>query len=331
MEFLDHGRHIRYIAFDFYPQNGMMDSVENIEKKLKEDLDRSGMSLDDLKHRHIILDFLAEGQCDQTINPLMDYLKDLPVGGISVLFNTSVDTESLPYPSKSVPQFLSNLSNWFDKVDQNHYSDLIDKKFLCLMRRPSISRAKIAQSLIELPSVRLSFGCADTDYELEEYKPYFPDRNLPILIDGYLSPGTGLEQVHQDPMFHSCTFNIVVESSSQTDPNIWRSIFITEKTYKAFGFRQIPIWFAVPGLVKEVRKLGFDLFDDIVDHSYDKIQDQTQRFQQVIGVINELDKKFDLEACQSLRQKLAPRLEKNYKILKEFSNVPIHVWRINEE
>ena len=91
---------------------------------------------------------------------------------------------------------------------------------------------------------------------------------------------------------------------------------VTEKTFKAFGLRQIPLWFAVPGFIEQVRKLGFDLFDDIVDHSYDSIVEEHIRFETVAQQVKKLDQTFSLEQCQQLRRSLLDRLNQNFKLLK---------------
>ena len=106
--------------------------------------------------------------------------------------------------------------------------------------------------------------------------------------------------------------NLVVESSSQTDPNVWRSIFITEKTFKALAWHQFPLWYAVPGLVEQVRKMGFDVFDDLFDgHRYDDIQDPWVRMTQEVL----LAKEFCDQDLIRLRQQHWDRLVKNaYKI-----------------
>jgi hypothetical protein len=103
----------------------------------------------------------------------------------------------------------------------------------------------------------------------------------------------------------------------ETDEFSWRSQFLTEKTFKAFAFRQVPIWFAVPGLVSQVRDLGFDIFDDIVDHSYDQIQNPDQRRSCVVQTVKDLDNRYSLEQCKQLKEQLQPRFEANGKLLSQ--------------
>ena len=111
------------------------------------------------------------------------------------------------------------------------------------------------------------------------------------------------------------------ETSNQTDDFSWRTRFLTEKTFKAFALRQIPIWVAVPGLVEEVRKLGFDLFEDIVDHSYDQIQDPDQRRQKIVETVIDLDQRYSFDDCVKMKQQLQPRFEHNCKLLSHLKSV----------
>jgi hypothetical protein len=109
--------------------------------------------------------------------------------------------------------------------------------------------------------------------------------DLPLLVDGVLTDRVQEFDI-SNTLFQSCLFNIAAETSSQSEAN-WRSVFLTEKTWKAVMQRQIPIWYGVSGLVEHVRSLGFDTFDDILDgHQYDTIiKARLQRHQSVFDLI----------------------------------------------
>lgn len=47
-------------------------------------------------------------------------------------------------------------------------------------------------------------------------------------------------------------------------------IMATEKTTKVFAMNQIPLFLGPPAMVFTLDHLGFDMFDDLVDHDYDK-------------------------------------------------------------
>lgn len=303
---------IWYDCLHYSPEH--LSNPDAIRRQIQQDSQDSDIG--NLEQYKIILDFRCEGQCDRTIAQLVGILKTI-CQDILVIFSTVIDVACLPYKAVSVPEAMANHMNWFDLIDRQIYDDRVDKKFLCLMRRPSHSRAEIARYLSGLSSVRMSFGSMARSEELKQYQIYLPDQDLPLLLDGFIDRDQRVKEHDQrDPIFHANAFNIIAESSSQTDVNIWTSVFITEKTYKAFALRQIPIWFAVPSLVDAVRHLGFDLFDDIVDHSYDQTVDQSQRFQQVFQVLKDLDRRYDLTQCQNLRRSLRDRLDYNYDLVR---------------
>ena len=68
----------------------------------------------------------------------------------------------------------------------------------------------------------------------------------------------------------------------------WNRLFVTEKTTKAIAMRQIPIFNTVQYHVRLMRAMGLDLFDDIVDHSYDEIEDPVERIQAIATEVERL-------------------------------------------
>jgi len=67
-------------------------------------------------------------------------------------------------------------------------------------------------------------------------------------------------------VYGSCAVNIVTETQYDSAPGI-----ITEKTIMAMLAEQIPIVIGYPGIVADCKELGFDMFDDLVDISYDQL------------------------------------------------------------
>jgi len=57
---------------------------------------------------------------------------------------------------------------------------------------------------------------------------------------------------------------------------------LTEKYLNTVYGYNFPIILGVPGIVDHARSLGFDLFDDVIDHSYDTITDPMARIQAAI-------------------------------------------------
>jgi hypothetical protein len=288
-----------------------------VKEQINQDLVSSQINFASMIDKKLLVAFTGEGHDPEIIQHLIDQLTTWPVADMLVIFNACVDVDVLPYQAISFGDFMINHGQWFDRVKSIVPTWQVDHKFLCLMRRPSPSRARLASKLLHnISSLKLSFGCMSESAVLTEYQSLIPGHDLPILIDGIVDRKSEYDEHDQtNAVFHNCLFNIVVESSSQTDPGIWRSQFITEKTFKAFGLRQIPLWMAVPGLVAQVRALGFDLFDDLIDHNYDNISDESQRQEKLVEQITQLNQAYTLDQCQQLRNQLSSRLEQNFQLL----------------
>jgi hypothetical protein len=123
----------------------------------------------------------------------------------------------------------------------------------CLNGRTCRHRHRVAQALLQnhLPGV-LSLG-NEIKLPQWDYTTYRGTEN----IDNFLRLQT---------VYGSCAVNIVTETQYDTPPGI-----ITEKTLMAFAAGQVPIVIGHQGIVDHCRELGFDMFDDLVDNSYDQL------------------------------------------------------------
>jgi hypothetical protein len=73
------------------------------------------------------------------------------------------------------------------------------------------------------------------------------------------------------PVYADCKVNIVTETQYYESPGI-----ITEKTLMALLGLQVPIVIGYPGIAEHCKRLGFDMFEDLVDHSYDNMPDDAR-------------------------------------------------------
>lgn len=85
----------------------------------------------------------------------------------------------------------------------------------------------------------------------------------------------------------------------------------TEKSIKPFLAKQIPLFFALPGHLNVLRQLGFDMFDDLIDNSYDNESNHTKRLDLILDEIEKLVK-IDLV---DFKNKNKNRFEKNFQLL----------------
>ena len=241
-----------------------------------------------------------------------------------VIFSCVEDVGQLPYPAICIPDRLIYIAAMLDRIDDIQWDNLpMDYQLTCLMRRASEDRAWLAKLLLD------NFDRAQLMMTLGTGGVVVPD---PIITDKFSKivwPTKFPIEVIQETdssrynntafpvttLFYQAPVNLIVESSSQTDVSVWHKIFITEKTYKTLLWYQFPIWYAVPGLVNEVRKFGFDLFDDVFEnHYYDQIESTQVRREEIVALLHRVISKYDLI---DLRKQYWPRFQKNVAIFKQ--------------
>lgn len=103
------------------------------------------------------------------------------------------------------------------------------------------------------------------------------------------------------PLYARHHFNIVTETQYDQTPGI-----ITEKTIFAILAAQIPIVIGYSGIVQDCEGLGFDMFADIVDISYDHLPDD-QRWQAALDLNR--DRVLDYRATRAVTQRLQQQAE----------------------
>ena len=109
--------------------------------------------------------------------------------------------------------------------------------------------------------------------------------------------------------FTNCYINIITETWQSTN-----EIHISEKSFRPFYFMQLPIFVATHNHVKYLKnRFGFDLFDDLIDHSYDSEPDWKKRMLLVLDEIKRLNNNKELVI--DFYKKNKDRFENNLKII----------------
>jgi len=292
-----------------------------------EDLERANLTVEDLKQFYIIVNPNWEGHNADDVEPFRLMLSELgfPMYQFGVLFSCYEDTAKLPYPAECNTQRLIYIASWHAilKKQNINFEDLqMDRKLVVLMRRASESRCTIAKKILEV------FDPADIRITLGTFPKTIPDewRRLisPHPYPMYVADDRSGEAEQYNPehnLFYAAPVQLIVETSNQTDSLSWRNIFITEKSYKTFAWYQFPIWYAVPGLVEKIREQGFDVFDDIIDHSYDNDSDPNTRMDKVVAEAH----RFSNLDTVALRHTHWQRLENNAQLVDNISKTAFTV------
>lgn len=86
-----------------------------------------------------------------------------------------------------------------------------------------------------------------------------------------------------------------------TESTVSSGIFVTEKTWRPISQGQIFLVFGPPGTISFLRSLGVDVFDDLIDHSYDYEPDWKIRCHKIHDQLTSL-LKMDLPAVYAATQ-----------------------------
>lgn len=114
------------------------------------------------------------------------------------------------------------------------------------------------------------------------------------------------------------SFVEIVSESSFTTPGF----FITEKTAHCFYGCNFPIILGGPGIVRHLKEIGFDMFDDIIDHSYDLIANPFDRIAAAID--NNIGILTDVELVKQLWKKNKQRFVNNVNTINNIDTYYMH-------
>lgn len=176
----------------------------------------------------------------------------------------------------------------------NSYNSL-SKKFLCFNGRPDTHRWYTLQKLYDeklLDSGFISFlnryGQIENQVSFDKFQTLYSgnvDYARSIFLNKtLLTLDKSNEQIHKNDRTHSdflyinTSISLITETYADSRPGC----FITEKSWKAIANCHIPVWIAQKGIVSAFKNMGYDVFDDIIDQSYDRISDPSKRWDAAI-------------------------------------------------
>lgn len=163
--------------------------------------------------------------------------------------------------------FWYNESLWWQSLGYNTYVPCkqIEKLAFMPIRRPNYTRDKIVESLKEI---------------LPEFIWSYKNKHLPN--DAYIENDVDQRYVNFE-WYNKTQFSVVVETS-QSD-----YIAITEKSYKPMAFYHPFVIVGVAGVLGEIKKNGFETFENLFDESYDRIECFDQRLDAIIQNIKNVN------------------------------------------
>lgn len=228
-------------------------------------------------------------------------------------------------------------------ADKNFNSD---KSYIFLNNRPAAHRVSAVGYLLYhgwdkhgLITISKFFHDHVNKYESYldfvgwQFSPEQESTIKPILLDGFKQlqtyPNYNDEYVkiaHQNvnnyqqhliPRYQNSFVEIVPETYF-AEP----SSMLTEKTLNSVYGCNFPIFLATPNLVGYLRNLGLDMFDDVIDHSYDQLTNVFDRMTQALKLNQRL--LVDVDYAKSCWQANQQRFLKNVDFVRHSMYKTIH-------
>ena len=135
------------------------------------------------------------------------------------------------------------------------------------------------------------------------------------LLDQGLQNGTFTNQETYDKLLRTTVFEPSCISLITESLFFEQETRISEKTFMAIWSGTIPIWVGGWRHADRLRELGFDLFDDMVDHSYQTMPDPLDRCYSAIE--RNLDLLQNTDRVRQFVQNNQARLEHNLKLCRQ--------------
>jgi hypothetical protein len=197
-------------------------------------------------------------------------------------------------------------------------------KMVALFGRFSIYRLRAAkfihdnvkdQALLTFKDNKLHILDQLNRFDLYKEEAEWVEKVFPFVsIDGIHSKEWPMNVSHTLYGFKKLQPKFFVDITIETD--VYNPMFFTEKTTRNFFFGKPFVVFAAPGYLANIRRLGFKTFPELVDESYDLIENTEERFQAFLQCVKHINS-MSIEQLQALAVKMQPTFEHNKNLMVE--------------
>ena len=291
--------------------------------KLRVPADLSRLFSDDLDiHRSPVADLLRTGDplvIDTSLEPInlvrYERHQDFPVPIASMLSEICTHV-GVPFSNvhwiSPIPEYQFANKHLFNGTYEEYlnsrtnpvkFSLNVSKCFLSLNNYPREHRKQVV-NFIEHNGIGNNCYYSYNPREIEGERSIKIDDQF-SKIDSTLD---GLDMLGKE-VWESTLVSIVTETLFVED-----LFFPTEKTWKVFDKYHMPIFVSTHRFVEQVRDLGFDVFDDYIDHSYDTINDSNQRLACALDEVLRWSA-IDINKLNKIKLEVKDRMQSNQCIL----------------
>jgi hypothetical protein len=177
--------------------------------------------------------------------------------------------------------FWYNESLWWRSMGHHEYQP--NKRYSKLGFAPVRRQSKIRDQIVDVLGSRL-----------EKFIWSYKDKILP----GDVSSLEGHYQRFFNPEWYNDTYFSLVVETLQHGKSPW----VTEKVFKACAYYHPFLIVAQPGVLKLLKKIGFETYENMFDESYDSILDFDARLDAIVKNIDDFKTEpYDLETQRRLQ------------------------------
>ena len=258
--------------------------------------------------------------------------------------NFNLDYENMVLFSCFVYPFSTQFPNWklsFDHKIDKHLTFMSNKprehRLLCsTVLANYFDKDSIAYSFESLPQSKLVLEelTLNIDHSLN-LDIVLPNKWIEYTVkDEKLTSSNGRllkKSVHE--IFGNCLYDQLYKNSATsliTEPNFFeKGTIFTEKTAMAVYSGHFMIWPGGWNTPESIKQIGLDVFDDVIDHSYQYIEHPGERI--IEAITRNLDFLQDIEKQQQTRLRFKDRLIKNFEFLSDANQVKENLKKLNDK
>jgi len=125
-------------------------------------------------------------------------------------------------------------------------------------------------------------------------------------------------------IYNQTAYSIIAETHADN-----RYSFFTEKTFRPMLARRLFVVFSGWKYLKNLRKLGFQTFDNVIDESYDQIYNDEERWAAAFEQVTRLCNLDQIEVLE----KISARVEYNYNLVMDtkWQSIYLQEWQLQQK
>lgn len=201
------------------------------------------------------------------------------------------------------PTFLMNFCYEQLEFHQPMSTTNIDRLFLCLNRRPTTHKCVMIDEIFRRNLQELGkISWLKRDGKSNNYNFKYFDNQLLTLDTDY---NFDYFNISRSSLYQNCLIDLVVETSVDIKD-------ISEKTWFSIIYKRPPLVFGHVGLHQTLKDMGFELYEELFDYSFDSESDLLTKIQMILDNIEN----HRTDNYNDVYSQLMPKLNRNVEVLK---------------